>query len=72
MPCYTLTMYKSQGQTLNSVVLWFDSRKVGLGTGYMALLRIRQQKDLLIPSHSAKHQPRAEGQRARVLISTGI
>ena len=48
MPCYALTMCKSQGQTLNKVIIWFDSAKVGLGTGYMALLRIRRQQDLLI------------------------
>ena len=48
MPCYALTMCKSEGQTLHSVILWFDSPKVGLGRGYIALSRIRRQKDLLI------------------------
>ena len=39
MPSYSLTMLKSQGQTLNKV--WFDSDKISEGLGYVALSRIR-------------------------------
>ena len=46
--CLALTMRKSQGQTFHTVIPWFESPKVVLGTGYMALSRIRRQEDLLI------------------------
>ena len=46
--CLALTMSKSQGQTIHTVIPWFESPKILLGTGYMALSRIRRQEDLLI------------------------
>ena len=54
MPCYALTMCKSQEQTLNKVIVWFDSAKVGLETGY---IRIRRQQDLLIVTKIIRMSP---------------
>ena len=48
MPSYSLTMLKSQGQTLNKVIIWFDSDKVSEGLGYVALSRIRRRSDLIV------------------------
>ena len=48
MPSYSLTMLKSQGQTLKKVIIWFDSNKVGEGLGYVALSRIRRRSDLIL------------------------
>lgn len=48
IPSYTLTITKSQGQNLNKVIIWFDSRKVGPGSAYVALSRIRRRTDLIL------------------------
>ena len=48
VPCYALTMLKSQGPTLSKVIICFDSNKVGEGLGYVALSRIRHRNDLIL------------------------
>ena len=48
MPSYSLTMPKSQGQTLSKVIIWFDSDKLSKGLGCAALSRIRCRSDLIL------------------------
>ena len=47
-PAYAMTMTKSQGQTLDKVIVWFDSNKVGPGSAYVALSRVRRKEDLIV------------------------
>ena len=45
---YAMTRTKSQGQTLDKVIVSFDSNKVGPGSAYVALSRIRRREDLIV------------------------
>lgn len=46
VPGFALTICKSQGQTLDKVIIWMDSMRVPSGAGYVALSRVRRMKDL--------------------------
>ena len=37
VPGYAVTVCKSQGQTLDNVVVWFDTKNLGQGGAYVAL-----------------------------------
>lgn len=41
VPGYAMTICKSQGQTLNHVVVWFDTLRLGPGAAYVALSRVK-------------------------------
>lgn len=41
VPGYAMTICKSQGQTLHSVVVWFDTSTLGPGAAYVALSRVK-------------------------------
>ena len=47
-PAYALTMTKSQGQTLDKVIVCFDSNKVGPGSAHVALSRVWRKEDLIV------------------------
>ena len=47
-PSYAITIAKSQGQTLDEVILWFDIDKLPPGFGYVALSRIRTRENLFL------------------------
>lgn len=48
MPSYALTITKSQGMNLNTVIIWFDCNKLPTGSAYVALSRIRRGRDLIL------------------------
>ena len=41
MRCYAMTITKSQGQNIKSIIIWFDTINVPKGGAYVALSRIR-------------------------------
>ena len=41
VPGYAITICKSQGQTLQNVVVWFDTVNIGQGGAYVALSRVK-------------------------------
>jgi hypothetical protein len=41
VPGYAITICKSQGQTLENVVVWFDTVNIGQGGAYVALSRVK-------------------------------
>ena len=47
MPAYGLTITKAQGQTLQKVIIWFDTTNTPVGCGYVALSRVRRADDLI-------------------------
>ena len=51
-PAYAMTICKSQGQTLDDVVVWFDVNCVGQGAAYVALSCVKslQSSKFLTPS----------------------
>ncbi len=46
MPGYAITICKSQGQTLDNVVVWFDTNNLGQGAAYVALSRVKSLKSI--------------------------
>lgn len=46
VPGYALTICKSQGQTLDNVVVWFDTETLGSGTAYVALSRVKSLQNI--------------------------
>ena len=43
---YATTIYKAQGKTLDHVTIWFDNNIISPGTGYTAISRVRELKDI--------------------------
>lgn len=41
VPGYAITICKSQGQTLDNVIVWFDTNSLGQGAAYVALSRVK-------------------------------
>ena len=41
VPGYTMTICKRQGQTLDNIIVWFDTATLGPGTAYVALSRVK-------------------------------
>ena len=41
VPGYAMTICKSQGQTLDNVIIWFDTTVHGPGAPYVALSRVK-------------------------------
>ena len=56
VPAYALTICKVQGHTLPYVILWMDVDCVPLGTGYVALSRVRSSDHLLFLTKAYPHQ----------------
>ena len=48
VPSYAVTICKAQGQTLNSVIVWFDVPRIPAGSAYVALSRVKKSADLLL------------------------
>ena len=48
MPCYSMTITKSQGQNLQSAIIWFDTINVPKGGAYVALSREKKCDDLTV------------------------
>lgn len=46
VPGYSLTICKCQGQTLASVIIWFDCDTLGEGSAYVALSRVKTFNDI--------------------------
>ena len=46
VPGYALTICKCQGQTLESVVVWFDCETLGEGSAYVALSRVKSLQNI--------------------------
>ncbi len=46
MPGYAITICKSQGQTLDNVVVWFDTNNLGQGAAYVALSHVKSLKSI--------------------------
>lgn len=46
VPGYAITICKAQGQTLENVVLWFDSESLGEGAAYVALSRVKSFQNI--------------------------
>lgn len=59
VPAYALTITKAQGQTLESAIVWLDSRIVPAGGAYVALSRIRKMDNLrfLVSSERIQYNP---------------
>ena len=45
-PAYATTLCKAQGQTLQKLVVWFDTDNIPPGTAYVALSRVRCRNDI--------------------------
>lgn len=56
---YAMTICKSQGQTLENVVVWFDCERLGPGTAYVALSRVKRMQNIkfLTPLMMSHFQP---------------
>ena len=48
VPCYGMTIHKSQGMTLDKVVIHLGESEMCLGLTYVALSRVRRLEDLKI------------------------
>ena len=48
---YALTIHKSQGQTLDKVVIGLGKSERSLGLAFVALSRVKNYKDFLVESH---------------------
>jgi ATP-dependent exoDNAse (exonuclease V) alpha subunit len=46
VPGYAITICKSQGQTLDNVVVWFDTNSLGPGGAYVALSRVKALQNI--------------------------
>ena len=46
IPAYTCTIAKMQGQTLENIILWFDTCTLPCGTAYVALSRARTLENI--------------------------
>ena len=59
VPGYAITICKSQGQTLNKVIIWFDCARIPEGAAYVALSRVRKLENMyfLIKSHQQHYNP---------------
>lgn len=59
VPGYAITIFKSQGQTLENVVLWFDTDRLGEGAAYVALSRVKSFQNIkfLTPLQMSHFQP---------------
>lgn len=58
VPAYSLTICKSQGQTLDEVVIWMDAKMVPAGAAYVALSRVRRLKNLYFLTETQTNQYR--------------
>ena len=54
-----MTICKSQGQTLNNIIVWFDMACVGPGAAYVALSRVKTINSIkfLTPLQMSHFQP---------------
>ena len=59
VPGYAMTIFKSQGQTLDNVVVWFDTAVLGPGVAYVALSRVKTLANIkfLTPLLMSHFQP---------------
>ena len=59
VPAYSVTICKSQGQTLQEVVIWMDAKTVPAGAAYTVLSRVRRLENLyfLMATHKNQYQP---------------
>jgi hypothetical protein len=58
VPAYSVTICKSQGQTLPEVVIWMDAKIVPAGAAYVALSRVKRLENLFFLTETAKDQYR--------------
>ena len=59
VPAYSVTICKSQGQTLQEVVLWMDAKVVPAGAAYVRLSRVKRLENLyfLTPTTKSQYRP---------------
>ena len=67
VPAYALTICKSQGQTLNEVVIWMDAKIVPAGAAYVALSRVSRLENLyfLTETEANQYRPAIDDQLLR-------
>ena len=56
VPAYAITICKSQGQTLEKVIVWMDSATAPAGAAYVALSRVRRLTDLYFMTRTYQEQ----------------
>lgn len=59
VPGYAITICKSQGQTLDNILVWFDTATLGAGAAYVALSRVKtlQSIKFLTPLKMSHFRP---------------
>ena len=59
VPGYALTICKCQGQTLDNVIVWFDTASLGPGAAYVALSQVKTFNSVkfLTPLQMSHFQP---------------
>ena len=59
VPAYAMTICKSQGQTLNDIIVWFDTACLGPGAAHVALSRVKALNTLkfLTPLQMSHFEP---------------
>ena len=59
VPAYAMTICKSQGQTLNDIIVWFDTACLGPAAAYLALSHVKTLNSLkfLTPLQMSHFEP---------------